>query len=119
MDLSKYHFTYNASAHFATLDKFPNGLIEEITKSGLEGFEALCWALEELSTQGELVRRDMGYDKGPIIKAEQAKTMLLPYEIMGAKQLILDAIIRGINVPDESKEIDEVLMELQKKTESE
>ncbi len=119
MDLSKYHFTYNAAAHFAAMDKYPDGLIEAITKTGTEGFEALCWALEELSTQGELVRRDMGYDKGPIIKAEQAKTNLLPYEIMGAKQVVLDAIVRGINVPEETKVIDEVLMEIQKKTESE
>jgi hypothetical protein len=114
MDFKKYRFVYNAAAHFAAKEKCPD-LMESLVRDDIEGLKTLCWLLEELSTQGDLVRRNLGYDKGEIIKADVAMVELKPYEILEAKQIVVNAIQRGM-APSEEEEIDEVLMELQKKT---
>lgn len=117
MDLSKFSFVYNAAAHFKTVEKYPDGLIAAISSEGMAGFDALCWALEELSIQGELVRRDMGYDKQETLKAEHVRANIKLREVILAKQIILQAVIKGLSSEeDESQEVDEVLAELEKKT---
>lgn len=108
--------TYNAAAHFNALDKYPDGLANAITEKGRDGFEALCWALSELSTQTELIRRDMGYDKAPIYPPTFFALHLNPVDLLQAKSEVLNAMTRGLNPGDESEEVDEVLAELQKKT---
>jgi hypothetical protein len=118
MNLGNYHFVYNAAAHFAAGEKYPEGLMSSIVKPGTEGFDALCWALEELSTQAELIRRDMGRDKETPLKAETVKRLLMPYQLEEAKKIVFNAIVKGLNPGGEDEEIDEVLMENQKKTES-
>ena len=45
MDLTKYNYVYNAAAHFAAMEKYPEGLWAELVKPGKAGFDALCWAL--------------------------------------------------------------------------
>lgn len=110
--------TYNAAAHYAGEEKYPDGLATAIVQTGTAGFEALCWALSELSTQTELIRRDLGYDKRPILPPEYfARTLKLPDVVM-AKGEVIKAITRGLNAGDDTDEVDEVLLELQKKTEA-
>ena len=65
MNFENYHFVYNAQAYFDAKKKYPDGLLNAIQA---DDFDALCWALEELSTQGELIRRDMGHDKQTPLK---------------------------------------------------
>lgn len=129
MNFSKYSFVYNAAAHFAAMEKYPDtedpdteekkgGLVNAVLQGGIAGFDALCWALEELSTQGELVRRNMGYDKQEPISAQTARVALKPYDVIAAKGLVMEAVAKGLrNDEDENNEVDEVLAELQKKTE--
>jgi len=116
MNLNSYYFVYNAAAHFAAAKKYPDGLMQEMVKP--DGFDAICWALEELSTQGELIRRDMGHDRQSPLRAETAKRLLMPYQIIEAKNIIFSAIAAGLNPPGENEEVDEVLVENQKKTAS-
>jgi hypothetical protein len=116
MDFSKYHFVYNAAAHFAAMDRYPDGLVAEMGKNGSEGFNALCWALAELSMQGELVRRDMGYDKGETLNDDKLRLHLKLRDIPTARQIITDALIAGVGSSDADSEVDEVMLELQKKT---
>ena len=117
MDFSKYSFVYNAEAHFKGVDKYPGGVMEAMQREGSEGFNALCWLLAEMSMQGELIRRDMGYDKGETLTEEQLKRHMKIREINKAREVALSAVIRGLKGEDkEDEEIDEVLMELQKKT---
>lgn len=116
MDFNKYRFTYNAMAFFNAQERYPDGLAQEVFKEGKEGLDALCWALEELSTQGDLVRRSLGYDKGEILTAEMARAQLKANDVPKAKLLVLDALKRGMGEVDEEDEVDLVLMELQKKT---
>lgn len=118
MKIDTCNLVYNAAAHFAAMDRYGDGLINAITQKGLAGFDALCWALEELSTQGELIRRDMGYDHAEPIKSENAKKYLRPTQILSAKQAVINAILGGLSIgDDDTQEVDEVLLELQKKTE--
>ena len=117
MNLKNYSFVYNAAAYFAAAEKYPDGIMQALTLPGKQGFEALCWALEELSTQGELVRRHMGQDRATPIKAEVAARMLMPHEIADAKNIVFEAIIRGVQGPTDD-EVDEVIAENLKKKEA-
>lgn len=116
MDFKKYHFIYNAAAYFAAQDKYPDGLINELGKGGTAGFDALCWALQEMSVQGELVRRDMGYDRGETLDAERLKRNMKFGDIVTARKIVTETMERGLKMPDEPTEVDEVLAEAQKKT---
>jgi hypothetical protein len=115
MKLDNYHFIYNAQAHFNAKKRYPDGLLKAIQS---DDFDAICWALEELSTQGELVRRDMGHDRETPLKAETVRRLLMPIQIIDAKNIIYTAIARGMSSGDETEEVDEVIAENQKKTAS-
>lgn len=111
--------TYTAAAYFAAEEKYPDGLANALMQDGKAGLEAVCWALSELSTQTELIRRDMGYEKRPILPPEYFALRLKLPEFIEAKEAILMAMNKGLNLTDEKEEIDEVLQELeQKKTEN-
>jgi hypothetical protein len=116
MDFSKFHFVYNAAAHFAAMEKYPEGLMQELGKNGTAGFEALCWILAELSMQGELVRRDLGYDRSEPLSIDKLRLHLKIKDIPAAKKIIMDALLAGVG-ENEGEEIDEVMAEIQKKTE--
>lgn len=118
MDFSAYNFVYNAEAHFKGMDKFPEGVMEVMQKPGKQGFDALCWMLAETSVQGELIRRDLGYDKGKVLTEEYLHRHLSLKEINKAREIALETLIKGLKGEnDDEKEIDEVLMEIEKKTE--
>lgn len=117
MDFTKYHFVYNANAYFASMDKYPDGLFEAITKNGRDGLEALCWALQTMSEQAELLRQYMGYEKSEVFNAKEAMVVLKPREIPIARTIAIGAIEVGLNMNDEeNEELDLVIVELQKKT---
>lgn len=116
MDLTKYSYVYNAAAHFAAMEKYPDGLWAELVKPGKAGFDALCWALAETSTQAELVRRDMGHDKREALDEDKLRIYLKPRQINEARTIVLNAMTKGLNSGDEGEEVDEVMAEIQKKT---
>ena len=117
MDFTKYHFLYNASAYFATQEKYPDGFFELMMKNDRQGLEALCWVLQEMSEQGELMRRYMGHDKGETFNASEAMLKMRPKDIAVARSIVMTAMDVGLNVEteDEEAEVDIVLVELQKK----
>lgn len=117
-DFSKFDFVYNAAAHFAAMDRFPDGLWSELVKPGKAGHEALCWALAETSLQGELIRRDMGHDKRETLDENKLRLYLKPRQINEARTIVLNAMTKGLSNDDDNEEIDEVLLENQKKTET-
>ena len=88
-----------------------------ITQPTQEGFDALCWAVAELATQGELLRRHMGYEPRELLTAEKVRRELAPHQVTQAISFVMAAVIHGIHEPsDADDEVDEVLEELQKKT---
>ena len=117
MDIKKIPLLYNAQAHFAGAARFPDGgLMHALSDGGMAGFEALCWAFAECATQAELVRRRAGHDKGTVWTAEDVALEMLPIQIADARGSLMDAISKGLTVPDHGEEVDEVLQALQKKT---
>ena len=117
MKIPDMHLLYNAAAHFKAQDRYPDGLIAGISQEGYAGFEATCWALAELGSQGELARRDMHYDRQEMPRMESLLVSLKVTELLEAKTAILDAVSRGLHAEGgEDEEIDEIIAEQQKKT---
>lgn len=115
MNLSKHDFVYNAEAHFAAVEKFPDGLVKTLSKNNKESFEALCWTLAETAMQAELIRRDLGHDKKQPPTEAYFRTHLMPRDIREAHMLMFNAIQKGLRKDDEDEEVDEVLEEIEKK----
>ena len=115
MKLDRYHYLFNAAAYFAAAEKFPeNGIVAAIAGQGPEAFDALCWALAELAQQGELARRDMGYDSGEMLTVERVRRQLMPAQLPEAREIVLRTIAKGLKNGEgnDSDEVDEVLAEL-------
>ena len=119
MDLKKYGYVYNAAAHFAGVEKYPEGLMPELMKPGKDGFNALCWALAEMSMQAELIRRDMGYDRREPLDENKVRACMTFKNIPVAREIVMNAIVKGLGKGvEDGEEFDEVLAELEKKTET-
>lgn len=119
INFEDYTFLYNADALFKAQEKYPDGFFHLLLKQDKEAFEALTWFLGELSLQGEIVRRYKGEDKKEYLTQEKAKHLLSIKEMPEALKVVINAIQQGLEIEtDEDEEIDEVLMELQKKTET-
>lgn len=119
MDWKNVELVYNAAAHFKMMEKYPEGnIMKVISEGGAEGFEAMCEMIAECSTQAEMIRRSMGYDRREPITAERIRIEMMPYEWQEAFGALCKAFMKGMKAPDDPmKEHDEVLEELEKKTE--
>ena len=93
-----YHLCLNAAALFAIYDRFPEAesIAEPLAVAGKRGFEAVCAYLSILGTQGELVRRFEGYDKGEMPTEGYFRAMLSPLDDVTARAAIRRAIDLGL-----------------------
>ena len=111
------YLAYTGEAMFQLQEKFGTAaeLLGAIGKNTRDGLSVACEAAAILAEQGELARRHLGYDKGPIIVAT-----ITPSEIAALKLAIPAAMELGYGreVVEENDEIDIGLAELnaQKKT---
>lgn len=119
INFDNYTYLYNADAYFKAEEKYPDGFFQTLLRRDKQGFDAVCWGLAELSMQGELVRRYQGCDAEEYLTEEKVRHFLDIKEVPRAVEVLVDAITKGLSINSkEDEEIDEVLMELQKKTES-
>lgn len=119
INFDDYTFLYNADAYFKAQEKFPDGFITILLKQDKEAFDALVWFLAEMSLQGELVRRYMGEEKKDFLTEEKVRHLMTVKEMPEALKVVVSTIQKGLEIEtDENEEIDEVLAELQKKTET-
>lgn len=118
MRLKDFTYLYNAAAHFAAAERFtgPEGLVGALRQPGAAALEPLCWALAEMSKQGELLRRYMGETPRETPTAEEWMLKLRPNQIRAATGIVMEAMIEGLGKADDGEEVDEVLQELEKKT---
>ena len=119
LDGREYHLLFNGAALFDVYDQFgaEGSILDPIKGNGREDFEAVCWYLEELATQGELYRRHQGYDPLPVPTAELFETVLSPLDVPLARAAIHAAIAAGFDREEgKPREIDKGLLELEKKT---
>lgn len=118
MKLGSVKLLYNAAAHFAACEKYPEGLIKEMSKQGVESFDAMLWGFTEAAKQAELYRRFLGETPRKILSEAEWRLIIKPGQMSQATNMLMDAIIAGLATDnnDEDQEIDEVLAELEKKT---
>ena len=113
-----YALSFTAEAMFAVYDKFGYThdiigatKIEEPTGAG---WTNLCWLAALMASQGELQRRNWGYDPVPMVTVEQLRTGLMAAESIRLKQAVMEALAQGFerSIPDDSdQEVNLVLLE--------
>ena len=115
-----YYLVFNGAAMFEFDDHFggAGNLLDAVKTVKKDTIERLCEATAILAEQGELVRRTLGYDKGPIPTLEQIKTVATPLDVIGMRTAVINAVMAGYGREIEADEdTDLVLLELsQKKT---
>lgn len=116
VNFEDYTFLYNADAHFKAMERYPEGFFATILQNDIDGFNAVCWGLAEMSMQGELFRRFQGEDKKEYLTEAKVRNSLTIPDMPEAVRILIEAINKGMKTGDDDEEIDEVLMELQKKT---
>lgn len=113
-----YYLAFNSEAMFAFEDEFggSNAYFDMTKNGGREAFSAVCKAAAILSEQGELARRALGYDSGPILTAEQAGATTTPAEALMLRKAVMETIMAGYGREVESDEdVDVGLLELERK----
>ena len=113
-----YYLLFNGAAMFAFEDAFggSNAYLEKAVAGDRAGFEAVCEAAAILAEQGELARRALGFDKGPIPDKALYLTCAAPSDLIALRQASLDAIMAGFGREVESEEdVDLGLLELERK----
>ena len=115
-----WHLCLNGAALFNAYEKFGDKtpLVEHLEGSNKAAFQATCWFLAELATQGELVRRYLGHDHGQFPTEQMFRAVLAPFEVAKAKEAVRKAMLLGFcREEKDDSPIDLGLAELQKKTE--
>lgn len=113
-----YYLVFNGLAMFEVNDRYGGAtkLLDAVDAPGREGFEALCGGLAILAEQGELARRALGYDKGPMLAEEAIRTLATPAEIAPLRTALVTAILSGFGREVESdQDVDLGLLELEQK----
>ncbi|MEY8315980.1 hypothetical protein AALB19_01535 [Oscillospiraceae bacterium 50-58] len=119
LDGKEYHLLFNGAALFDIYDQFGDkgSVLDHIKGNSRSAFEAICWYLEELATQGELLRRHMGHDQQTAPSADLFMTLLSPTDVPRARRAIHAAVASGFGREEEQPhEVDKGLLELEKKT---
>lgn len=115
-----YHLLLNGAALFDLYDRFGDkgSLADHLQGGGREAFENTCVFLETLAEQGELWRRYLGYDHGPLPTAGTFLVSLSPLEAAAAKGAVMEALMAGFarEEGERPRTVDKGLAALQKKT---
>jgi len=117
MKIKSVPVRYDAAAHFAVSERYPEGLIPAIQKGGVESFDAVLYAFYVMAKEAELYRRFMGETPKRILTEEEWRMIIKPGQLTGMTERVLSVMTAGLSQDeDEDQEIDEVLQELEKKT---
>lgn len=114
-----YALSFTAEALFTVYDKF--GYTSDILgttkvmESSVEGLKNLCWIAALMAAQGELQRRNWGYDSKPMLTMEQLRTGLMAVDALRLRKAVREAMEqsfhRDVPSPDEDQEVNLVLLE--------
>ena len=114
-----YALSFTADALFAVYDKFgfTSDIVgaTKITEPTQEGWRNLCWLAALLAIQGELQRRNWGYDPQPMVTMEQLRTGFMAADSLRLREAVVAALNQGFHRdvpgPDSEKEVNLVLLE--------
>lgn len=116
----KRHLCYSVSVMFDMADKYGNiqKALEIIQDDGRESFDAVQWFAIQMANEGELCRREAGFDHLPMVTEKDLSRHMLPIEFADLREAVVDAISAGyrreIDAP-ENEEKDLGLEELNAK----
>lgn len=123
-----YALSFTADALFQVYDRF--GACDDILEAThcleptAEGWRNCCWLAALMASQGELQRRAQGYDKQPMLTAEELRCGVMAADNarlrMAVRRALEQGFHRDIPDPDTDQEVNLVLREreeAQKKTE--
>lgn len=109
-----YHLFYNVEAMFQLQEHFPEDALDQIGENTKPALELSFTIFKLLAEQGELARRNMGYD--PRTFSELNLQVLTPADIVKLKNAIYCAITLGCERKVESlDDMDLTLLEIKKK----
>ena len=115
-----YHLLLTGAALFAAYDEFGDkgDMLDNISGTSEESYHNTVWMLVNLAKHGEAYRRHMGEDPRPMLSVEAATRTMSPIDVVRARAAIREAFAAGFERRErtEEEDIDEGLLELQKKT---
>lgn len=118
----EYPLAFTAGALFRIYDKFGTGeSVAELTHyqdDTSEGFRNACWLCAVLASEGELRRRNLGYEPQDMLSPNDLRLGLTPADIPNFRLILASAINEGFRTylePEEAEqqEVDLVLQELE------
>jgi hypothetical protein len=99
---------FSIEVMFDMTDKF-GSIQEALTKLGKndrEGFETLRWFAIRMANDGELVRREAGYDHEPLLEEKDVTARMKPVDYEELKSAVVEAISMGYKREIEDKDVD-------------
>lgn len=114
-----YTLNYSVAVMFDTADKYGDiqKALDALAQDGRDGFDTLRWFLLKLSEDGELARREEGYEPSPFLKEADISPRMKPLEYEELKGAVVAAVTMGYQreVQADDEEIDVGLQELNEK----
>lgn len=92
-----YHLYLNGMGLFNIYAKYgqDKNILDILKPNTKESFEATIWVLCELSVQGELYRRVMGYEAEKPLEYIRTIAQVQPHELPAIKKAVTEAILEG------------------------
>ncbi len=110
---------YSCEVMFDAVERFGNvaKMLDVLNRNTAEGFEAVRWLAVKLINDGELCRREEGYDKLPMVKEKELSLRMRPADFEMIRAGVIGAITKGYRreLTAEEKERDLGLEELESK----
>ncbi len=91
--------------------------LEVITQDDKEGFEAVRWFAVRMANDGELLRREEGLEKLPLLTDKDISSRIHPMEFLALREAVIKAITLGYrrDIKPKNEEVDLGLAELNSK----
>jgi len=108
---------YSVEVMFDMSEKFGDikAALDTLEQNNKAGFEALRWFAIRMANDGELCRRECGYDPLPMLKESDISLRMSPLDYGILKAAVVDAIVLGYRRECEGEEVDVGLQELESK----
>lgn len=114
----QFFLFYNVEAMFQIQERFPEDALDQISMNTKSALDLSVVLFQLLAEQGELARRNMGYDSRTLPELDKQRWKLTPADIVKMKNGIYCAITLGCERKVESLEdMDLTLLEIKKKSE--
>lgn len=116
------YLNYSIEVMFRVIEKYGSAqkMLEALLTPGVEAFETVRWLAALMANDGELCRREAGFEKNPMLSVKDISPRMKPWEYERLHKAVSEAVSLGYQreVEDDDTEIDLGLEELNKKKET-